>query len=99
MKKEEKRDSVVVELMGQKFPIISEHGEEYIKMVSEYVQKEIQKMTNTNRRSASSLDIPLLAAMNIADNYFSEVNSQRILVNSLLDKVDRLIGYIDERLD
>ena len=99
MKKEEKRDSVEVELMGQKFPLISEHGEEYIKMVSEYVQREIQKVTKTNRKSATSLDIPLLAAMNIADNYFAEVNSQRILIDSLSDKVDKLIGYIDERLN
>jgi cell division protein ZapA (FtsZ GTPase activity inhibitor) len=99
MKKEGKRSSVEVELMGRKLPIKSEKGEEYIvKMVSDYVQKELEKVTKSNRISATSLDIPLLTAMNIAGTYFSEVNSQRILIDSLLDKVDNLIGYIDERL-
>jgi len=95
--KEERRGSVEVELMGQKIRLRGINDEEYVKKVSEYVNKEIQKVKAIG--SASSLNIALLAAMNIADNYFSSLQDQQLAVNSLLGKTDKLISFIDERLN
>ena len=97
--KEERRGSVEVELMGQKIQIKkNENGEEYIKKVSEYVGKEIQSVEKAIG-SASSLKITLLAAMNIADAYFKNLQEQQVVVNSLSVKTDKLISFIDERLN
>ncbi|MEI6079273.1 MAG: cell division protein ZapA [bacterium] len=97
--KEERRGSVEVELMGQKIQIKkNENGEEYIKKVSEYVGKEIQSVEKAIG-SASSLKITLLAAMNIADAYFKNLQEQQAVVNSLSVKTDKLISFIDERLN
>jgi cell division protein ZapA (FtsZ GTPase activity inhibitor) len=94
--KEERKGSVEVELMGQKFRLRGEN-EEYVKKVSEYVNQEIQKVKATGR--TTSLEIALLAAMNIADNYFSGLREQQVTVNGLLGKTDKLISFIDERLN
>lgn len=96
--KEEKGSSVEVELMGQKFRLKSKHGEEYIKKVAEYVDEEIHKVAKSTG-SKTTLKIALLTAMNIADNYFSELNNQKIMVDGLLVKTDKLIDYINQRLD
>ena len=96
--KEERRGSVEVELMGQKIRLRSANGEEYIKKVSEYVDQEIKKVQKAIG-SASSLNIALLAAMNIADNYYVNLQNQQAAVNGLLAKTDKLISYIDERLE
>ena len=97
--KEERRGSVEVELMGQKIRLrIGADGEEYIKKVSEYVDQEIKKVQKASG-SASSLNIALLAAMNIAGDYHVNLQNQQAAVNGLLAKTDKLISYIDERLD
>lgn len=97
--KEERKGSVEVELMGQKIRLRSTNGEEeYIKKVSEYVNQEIQKVQKAIG-SASSLNIALLVAMNIADNYYSNLQNQQVAVNGLLVKTDKLISFIDERLN
>ncbi|MEI6092233.1 MAG: cell division protein ZapA [bacterium] len=96
--KEERKDSVEVELMGQKIRLRSASGEEYIKKVSEYVDQEIQKVQKAIG-SASSLNIALLAAMNIADNYHSSLQNQQVIVDGLLEKTDKLVSFIDERIN
>ena len=96
--KEERRGSVEVELMGQKIRLRSANGEEYIKKVSEYVDQEIKRVQKAIG-SASSLNIALLAAMNIADNYHVSLQNQQVAVNGLLAKTNELISYIDERLE
>ncbi len=99
--KEERKDSVEVELMGQKIRLRSSgtSGEEaYIKKVSEYVDQEIQKVQKAIG-SASSLNIALLAAMNIADNYHSSLQNQQVIVDGLLEKTDKLVSFIDERIN
>ena len=95
--KEERRGSVEVELMGQKIRLRSANGEEYIKKVSEYVDQEIKRVQKAIG-SASSLNIALLAAMNIADNHFGVLQKQQVAVDSLLESTDKLVSYIDERL-
>lgn len=97
--KEERKGSVEVELMGQKIRLRSTNGEEeYIKKVSEYVDQEIQRVQKA-MGSASSLNIALLVAMNIAENYYNNLQNQQVAVNGLLVKTDKLISFIDERLN
>lgn len=97
--KEGKGSFVEVELMGQKLRIRSdEHGEEYIRKVSKYVNDEIQKVAK-GTVSKTTQHIALLAAMNIAENYFLELNNQKEVVDSLLVKTNKLVDYINQRLN
>lgn len=64
MKKE-----VEIRVMGQKFMVRSDSSEEYISTIASYVD---QKMTEIGKssKSVASLNIAILAAMNIADEFF-----------------------------
>jgi cell division protein ZapA (FtsZ GTPase activity inhibitor) len=97
--KEEKGRVVEVELMGRKIKVGSEqYNEEYIKKVADYVRNEIDTISSS-LKSASTLDIAILAAMNIAEKYINQTDEQKAAVDVLLDKSDELISYIGERLN
>jgi len=95
--KEEKTRSVEVVLMGQKYRLKTVHTDELVKKIEDIVNKEIQSL-KSKRPSASPLDIVMLSAMNIADKYVQNIEEQKAQVDSLLEKSDKLMAYIDERL-
>jgi len=95
--KEEKTRSVEVTLMGQKYRFKTVHTDEHVKKIEDIVNKEIQSLKE-KRPSASPLDIVMLSAMNIADKYVQNIEEQKAQVDSLLEKSDKLMAYIDERL-
>ena len=95
--KEEKTRLVEVILMGQKFRFKTAHTDEHVKKVENIVNNEIQSL-KAKLPSRSPLDIVMLSAMNIADKYVQKVDEQKTQVAGLLEKSDKLMAYIDERL-
>ena len=95
--KEEKTRSVEVVLMGQKFSFKTVQSDEHVKKVEELINREIQS-SKDKRPSAPYTDIVMLSAMNIADKYVKTIEEQRAQINGLLEKSDKLMAYIDERL-
>jgi cell division protein ZapA (FtsZ GTPase activity inhibitor) len=95
--KEENSRSVEVVLMGQKFHFKTVQSDEHVKKVEELVNSEIQSLKN-KKPSASPTDIVMLSAMRIADKYVQTIEEQRAQINGLLEKSDKLMAYIDARL-
>ena len=95
--KEEKTRSVEVILMGQKYRFTTVHTDEHVKKVENIVNNEIQSL-KAKLPSRSPLDIVMLSAMNIADKYVQNIDEQKAQVDGLLEKSDKLMAYIDERL-
>jgi len=98
--KEELGKSIDVVILGQRLPIASSpsHSPEYIKKIADYVDskmKEIESKSGT----ASSLNVAIMAALNIADEYFILQDQQKNVLNKIVNKSQKLITYIDERLD
>jgi cell division protein ZapA (FtsZ GTPase activity inhibitor) len=94
--KEGKKRSVKVVLMGTTFSFKTEQDEGYVQTIADYVNREMETIRE-NRPSASLLDISMLSIMNIAEKYFDNIEQQKASVNTLLDKSNRLISFIDER--
>jgi len=95
--KEEKTRSVEVVLMGQKYRFKTVYTNEHVKRIEDIVNKEIQSLKE-KRPTASPLDIVMLSAMNIADRYVQNIEEQKAQVDGLIEKSDKLMAYIDERL-
>ncbi len=95
--KEEKTRSVEVVLMGQKYRFTTVHADEHVKKIEDIVNKEIQSLKE-KRPTASPLDIVMLSAMNIANKYVQNIEEQKAQVDGLIEKSDKLMAYIDERL-
>ena len=98
MKEEGERKPVEIVIMGQKLPLGSDHDPEYVKKVADFVDKKMREIESKSG-SVSSLNIAILAALTIADEYFSFADKQRHTLEGLMDKSKRLISFIDERLD
>ncbi len=95
--KEEGGRSVEVELMGLKLKVGSKYDKEYIRKIAGYVEREMETVKKS-LKTASSLDIVMIAAMNIADRHIRSTEDQKQELSILLDKSERLINYIGERI-
>jgi cell division protein ZapA len=91
---------VPVEILGQKFPIRSALDETYVTDLASYVDEKIRSAAEATPAS-DTVRVAVLAALNIADEYFRcrdmqqgwqrQVNERAARVEQLLDAA--LVGW------
>ena len=86
-----------VRIYGAEYSILSDEDANYIKSVAEYLDKKLREVGN-NVRVDSSIKVAILAALNIADEYFKEKAKKETLRNELEDKIKALNALIDKQL-
>jgi len=82
-----------LEILGREFTIRSDEGEERVKKIGEYVNRKIQEITNDGK-AVSTLNAAILAALNIANEYFELQERQKALTRSVEDKSGLLVELI-----
>ena len=85
---------VEVNILEQKLLVKSEDGEEHVKMVVDYLNSKIEEVKK-NSKAVSTLNVALLAAMNITDDYFEA--KERVV--KLEGRARELSKLIDKRAD
>ncbi len=95
------KNSVQVQIFGVDYSLKSEEEPEYVRMVAKYVDDKVQRIAhNTNVKSHSK--IAVLAALNIADEFFQlkqrHENSLNQL-NQVESKSKELCDSVDHHLD
>ena len=85
---------VEVNILEQKLLGKSQEGEEYVKRVADYLNSKIEEVKK-NSKAVSTLNVALLAAMNITDDYFEA--KERVV--KLEDRARELSKLIDKRID
>ncbi len=89
---------VKVTIYGQEYTIKAPADATYIKNIAEYVDqkmREIQEELNTPQVPAK---VAILAAMNIADEYFAIKRVHDDVKNSVEGKVSSLLEVIEEEI-
>ena len=87
-----------LEILGREFTIRSDEGEERVKKIGEYVNQKIQEITNDGK-TVSTLNAAILAALNIANDYFKAVEGQKNFWQSIEARSGRLIALIDSKIE
>lgn len=82
-----------LKIFGHKLLIRSDENEEYIRRVEEYLNNKIEEVRE-NTKAVSSLDVALLAALNIT----GEVIKTKEMLEKLGRKSEELALKIDRRL-
>ncbi|MBI5809933.1 MAG: cell division protein ZapA [Deltaproteobacteria bacterium] len=82
-----------LKINGHKLVVKSEEGEEYIKAVEDYLNNKIEEVKE-NTKAVSTLDLALLAALNIT----GEAIKTKEMLERLERKSEELAGVIDSRL-
>jgi len=87
------KNVIRLEILGREYSIRSDEGEERVKRIGEYVSQKIQEI-NDNAKTVSTLNAAILAALNIANEYFELLEKERVLTRAVEDKSSRLIELI-----
>ncbi|MBI5048172.1 MAG: cell division protein ZapA [Deltaproteobacteria bacterium] len=81
---------VEVNILEQKLLVKSEDGAEHVKRVADYLNSKIEEVKK-NSKAVSTLNVALLAAMNITDDYFE--------AKERLVKFESMAKELSERID
>ncbi len=82
-----------LEINGHRLVIKSDEGEEYIRAVESYLNQKIEEVKD-NSTAVSTLDLTLLAALNIT----GEIIKTKETVERLGERTEELVLRIDRRM-
>jgi cell division protein ZapA len=98
MAKEGMKNLIRVEILGQEYTVKSDEGEERVKNIAEYVNRKIKEVSERTK-TVSTLNLAILAAMNIANDYLEAVEDKKAFTRTIEDKSGRMIEMIDSQID
>lgn len=92
------KNTFEVTLLNQKFSLKSETDEKYVQRVADYVNKKLFDIQDKTK-SVSSLNIALLAALNIADDFFKMKNGGKDKVQEAKTHMKEIINLIERCME
>lgn len=88
--------SVHVEIAGQRLSIRSDEGPQYVQQLADYVDAQLERLTQGKRASAPNLQrVALLIAIQLADELFRERDLHRRFRARVADKLAALQQALD----
>lgn len=87
------KTSVKVEILGREYSIRSDEGEDRVKKIAAYINQKL-KAVSEGTKTVSTLDVAILVAMDVANEYFEALEGQNQLARKIELKSDRLIERI-----
>ncbi|MBN2039094.1 MAG: cell division protein ZapA [Spirochaetes bacterium] len=88
---------VKVSIYGNEYSILGDAEPEYILKLAEYINKKMQEIGKTIT-SGNTTQIAILAALNIADEYFQLQDIKGDITGEMEKKTRALISMLDEGL-
>jgi cell division protein ZapA len=89
---------VHVEVSGQRYPIRSTLDPAYVQELASYVDRKL-RIAFDSAPSSDTLGLAILAALNIADEYFRARDSQLQVDGSVATRAGELERMVDQALD
>ena len=89
--------SVSVEILGQRYPIRAALDPEYIKRLAAYVDGKI-RAAGDSAPSSDPVRLAVLAALNIADELFRQLETSRAAGGSVVERAEELERLLDRVL-
>lgn len=86
--------TVDVSILGQKFRIRSDESDEYVENVAKYVDSKVREASHG--KSGASIQMVLLAAMNIADDLFRSRRDSDKKIKLVEDRVSNMVELLEE---
>ena len=92
------RNLVRVEILGREYTVKSDEGEGRVKNIAEYVNRKIKEVS-AGSQTVSTLNLAILAAMNIANEYFEAIEDKNTFCRTIEARSGRLIEMINSQID
>jgi cell division protein ZapA len=91
------KNLVRVEILGREYVVKSDEGEDRVKKIAAYVNQKIKEISESTQ-TVSTLNAAILAAMNIANDYFQIMEEKKTYRQDYESKAEHLIAMIDDRI-
>lgn len=89
--------TVKIEVFGQEYSIKSDDGDEdHLKRIAQYVNEKIKDILS-NTEVTTRFNVAILAALNVAHDYFSLKEDHEKLIEAIESRSKKLIQYIDSQ--
>ena len=85
-----------IRILGQELSVLSDARDDHVADVERYVSDKIEEVKNTSA-DQTTLNIIILAALNIADEYLRLKGEKENFYKELEIKSEKLIQFIEER--
>jgi cell division protein ZapA len=85
-----------VRMLGQDLSVISDSGDEHVENVIRYVSEKVEEAGKA-AGSKNALNIAILAALNIADEYLRMKGVKENIYSQLESRSEQLIHLINDR--
>lgn len=86
------KEPVEVEIMGQRLTLTSDDGRDHIRKVANYVDSEMRRLSDGGR--IVSIQLALLAALNIASEYWKLRETQEDMLRRLERISQRVVAQL-----
>ena len=86
-----------ISIMGQKFMVKSDSNDDYVLRIAGFVDQKINEVMQSTK-SVASLNVAILAAMNIADEYFKFKRDRDDRIEKAEKKIKDMIELVDLQL-
>lgn len=84
-----------VRILGQELSVISDSGDEHVANVVGYVSEKVDA-AGKSAGSRDALNIAILAALNIADEYLRMAGTKENIYSQLESRAEQLIHLIND---
>jgi len=88
---------VEVNILGHDYTVKTDAETEYIQEIASYVDKKMSEIVR-NTKTVSTLNVAILAALNIADEFFKEMQKREELIEEVEHRSEAIVKTIDSQL-
>lgn len=85
-----------IKLLGQELSVLSDSGDDHVARVVKYVNDKVEEI-ESSYSNFNTLNVAILAALNIADEFFKSMAVEENTFNQLENRSETLINLIDEK--
>jgi cell division protein ZapA len=89
---------VRIEILGREYFVKSNEGEERVKEIGDYVNRKIKEIAEGSK-TVSTLNVAILVALNIAEDYFKAVEDQKQFENNIVRKTSQIVDMINMQME
>ena len=84
-----------INILEQELSVLSDSGDDHVAKVVQFVKEKIEEVKLTSG-NVSTLNVAILAALNIADEYVTVSGKKEHFYHQLESRAENLISLIDE---
>ena len=87
-----------IEIYDQPYNLYAEENEEYLQELASFVDAKMRAVAEASR-TADSLKVAVLAALNIADELFMARTREEQLVGPLRSRVEKCVSLVERAIE